>query len=133
MPDFHIYRISPAADDDIGDGGDPQRARARSMARIGQIRPALELEMHAFTGVAKVADPEDLLDPGFGLAEDQEVFQPAGVGDIIVDPQTGDAWLCATFGWESLSWDRSERFIVDATHRSHPDGIPKDDAATEPA
>lgn len=139
MPDFHLYQIRPASA--VRDGLDPDRAvaSALAMARIGQIRQALDLEMHVFTAVVRARDLEDLFHKtstadadwteGSKVLESAEGAQATGVGDIAVDPEIGDAWLCATFGWESLSWDRSERFIVDATHRSHPDGIPNDDVA----
>jgi hypothetical protein len=128
MPDYHLYQIR---NDRKGEGSDPGASVAYDLGRVGQIATVLAMEMHVFAAVVRARDLEDLFHKTSPMTVDwmsgPKVLQvaqgarPTGVGDIAVDPEAGDAWLCATWGWEALSWDRSERFLVDAAKRADPE------------
>jgi hypothetical protein len=138
MPDYHLYQIRLDAVERARLPEDRDLASAFAFGRIGQVSRAIDLGLHKFTAVIRARDMEDLFHKTGGIdgswVEGPKVLrvepgaQSTSVGDIAVDPETGEAWLCATVGWETLSWDRAERFVVESTGRAEPGDRQLEDA-----
>lgn len=104
MPTYHLFQLHP---------GPGQAFDAVFDARFGKVGPALKMGLHRAVAKLEASDLEDLfsrtnsIDGPWYAAEGIELLVPGGapstsVGDIAIDADDGQAWLCASFGWEKI-------------------------------
>ena len=129
MPRYHLFQLSPSEHHlSRIEAGDRQLEICRMKAGFGQIDEAIAEGMFRHAAVIDARNEEAAFYKCFALAEpgkeaDPKIvhadagFRSAAVGDILVDAGGGEAWMCATFGWEVLSWDRCASFLVLAQTR----------------
>ena len=123
MKTYHLFQIRPSDEQQAHiDAGDRAMRTTLMKASLGQIDEALAKELYRHTAILHASDEDTLFQNvraigAPNLAERDEAFQAvdrpteAGVGDIVVDLADGDAWMCASYGWENLSWDRCAKLM----------------------
>lgn len=130
MRAFHLFQPVPDAAHQMRiDNGDRAAIMAVRKARFGQIDDALSagLYRHAASLMAygeedAFARTQDLDDRPWrereGILEVSPQAREMDVGDIIIDTENGDGWMCASIGWEVLSWDRCSQFLQIAVEKN---------------
>lgn len=123
---FHLFQVTPEAE--IADGATKSQLVAASRrARFGAIDDALRSGLYRHVASLKARNEDDVFyktrtlgtEPwteGERVILSNEHARDTEIGDVVVDLQQGDAWMCAAVGWEILCWDRAEqmlRFAID--------------------
>ena len=117
---YHIFHLAPA---ERTDQMSSKHQSAQMRARLGQIDDALSLDLYDHIGVVEARGEEGAFykTQNFNgeswIRAHSDTDEPVearctGVGDIIVDAETGDSWMCASCGWEILSWDRCTDLLL---------------------
>ena len=129
MTRYHLFQLF-ASEQHLSriETGDRQLAICHMKARFGQIDEAIAEGMFRHAAIIEGRNEDAVFYKSLTTAEaggeaDPRIlhaepgFRTAAVGDILVDAEGGEAWMCATFGWEVLSWDRCANFLVLAQER----------------
>ncbi|MCE6959718.1 hypothetical protein LAZ40_11875 [Cereibacter sphaeroides] len=117
MTRYHLYLLEQRSDDAPRGADERARIRALLSAVLGQVEGAVALGLYRYSGVAEAEDLEDLRGRSNAAGRAWPASRQIGAGDIAVEPGTGEAAVCASFGWEALAWDRAERFLHEAVNR----------------
>jgi hypothetical protein len=115
MSDKKTYHIFHLARSENMDSMGAQHRSALMRARLGQIDDALALDLYDYIGAIEARNEEGAFYKTQNFNDetwaDRDV-RCTGVGDIIVDADSGDSWMCASCGWEILSWDRCAALLL---------------------
>ena len=137
MPNYHLFqiRLDEAQIEAVNNGNDDGVGSDYMQGRLGQVSGAIKRGLHQFTAIVKARNLEDLFHKTNAIDEPwingpnvlMVVTGAASTscGDIAVDCENNEAWLCATVGWEALDWGRAARVIIEAKSILTPDDTPQ--------
>ena len=120
---FHLFQLIPNAEAQVRlDTGDAALRSAVMRARFGQIDEAIGAGLYQYAASLNARNEDDVfyktrsLDgaawvEGGRILHAAENARETEIGDIVIDLSVCDAWMCASFGWEALSWDRCAHFL----------------------
>lgn len=121
MKTYHLFQLTS---DDAAPAG-----LAVMKARFGQIDEAVRSGMYRHVASMNARSEEDVFHKaksyngddwkgGHRIIEAEQDARDIDVGDVIVDMDSHDAWVCLPYGWDLLSWDRCSSLIHQAyAHR----------------
>ena len=129
MKTYHLFQLT--TDDTAAAGISVMKAR------FGQIDEAVRSEMYRHVASMNARSEEDAFHKtksyngddwkdGHRIIEALQDARDIDFGDVIVDMDSHDAWVCLPYGWDLLSWDRCSILIHQAY--AHRKDLPKVEA-----
>jgi hypothetical protein len=117
MKTYHLFQLT--GDDAAQDGLAVKKARFGAIddaVRSGMYRHVASLNARNEDDVfhkAKSYNGDDWKD-GHRIIEAEQDARDIDIGDVIVDMECHDAWVCLPCGWDLLSWDRCSSLVHEA-------------------
>ncbi|MBW3243361.1 hypothetical protein KUV57_11875 [Epibacterium sp. DP7N7-1] len=117
MKTYHLFQLNAEQHADPG--------LSVMKARFGQIDEAVRKGMYRHVASMNARNEEDVFHKtrsyngddwkgGHRIIEAKQDARDIDVGDVIVDMDSHDAWVCLPYGWDLLSWDRCSCLIHQA-------------------